>query len=423
MAARNKNVLTSESVLKLPAPEKGQREYFDLDRRSNPITPGFALRVSATGVRSYVLHYRPRGGPYKGKLRRMVLGRVGELTLAEARESARNYRAEIRDKGTDPLEEKSRAKQAEALAAAERRETYKQAVEDYVRKYQEGKKGNRTAGEIKRVLLKEGSKWHNRPVGEISRADVHDVLDSLMAAGKPYLANRTLAYLRTFFGWCVRRDKIPHSPVEGVERPFDGEKPRERHFSDTEIKTLWKTADRIGGSRGAFLKIALLTGKRRGEIAGMTWDELNLRRKREATWTLPAARSKNGRDHKMPLPPLAVRILKGQPKIEDNPLVFPGRKDKRPMSGWSQFQKDIQDKSKIADFTFHACRHTLKTRLGELGVPPHVKDKVLHHAPPRTAGEGYDHYDYLAEQRKALEAWAEYVERLVYPKGVVALHG
>jgi len=423
MTARNKNVLTSDNVSKLPTPEKGQREYFDLDKNGRPINSGFALRVSATGVRSYVLHYRPRSGPYKGRLRRMVLGRVGELTLAEARESARNHRAEIRDKGLDPLEEKARTAQAEALEAAKRRETYRQAVEDYIHKYQEGKKGNRTSGEIKRVLLKEGAGWLNRPLDEITRKDIHDVLDSLMADGKPYLANRTRAYLRTFFGWCVRRDKIAHSPVEGVERPFDREKPRERHFTDAEIKALWKTADQIGGVRGAFLKIALLTGKRRGEIGGMAWDELDLRKKREPTWTLPAARSKNNRDHKMPLPPLAVRILEAQPKIKDNPLVFPGRKDKRPMSGWSRIQKDIQDKSGIADFTFHCCRHTLKTRLGESGIPPHVKDKVLHHAPPRTAGEVYDHYDYLTEQRQALEAWATYVERLAYPKGVVPLRG
>lgn len=415
-----KRILTSDSVLKLPPPERGQREYFDLDKNGRPITPGFALRVSATGVRSYVLHYRPRGGPNKGKLRRMALGRVGELTLAEARESARNHRAEIRDKGLDPLEERSRAKQLQARESARRRETYRQAVEDYIRKYQEGKKGNRTSREIRRVLLKEGSEWLDRPLEEITRKDIHNIIDNLMAAGKPYLANRTLAYLRTFFGWCVRREKIPHSPTEGVERPFDQEKPRERHFSDKEIKALWKTADRIGGVRGAFLKIILLTGKRRGEVGGMTWDELDLRKKREATWTLPAERSKNERDHKLPLPPLVVRILKGQPKIEGNPLVFPGRRDKRPMSGWSQFQKDVQDKSKIADFTFHACRHTLKTRLGELGVPPHVKDKVLHHAPPRTAGEGYDHYDYLSEQRQALNDWAAYVERLVYPKGIVS---
>ncbi len=77
----------------------------------------------------------------------------------------------------------------------------------------------------------------------------------------------------------------------------------------------------------------------------------------------------------------------------------------------------------MPDFTFHACRHTLKTRMGELGVPPHIKDKVLHHAPPRSAGEAYDHYDYVPEQREAIEEWADHVKSLIWPDGVEGLHG
>ncbi len=150
------------------------------------------------------------------------------------------------------------------------------------------------------------------------------------------------------------------------------------------------------------------------------WDELDLD---QLIWTLPAARSKNERDHRMPLPPLAVRILNSQPRIEGNPLVFPGRRQGTPISGWTKFQRQVQKTSKVPDLTFHACRHTLKTRLGELGIPPHVKDKVLHHAPPRSAGEAYDHYDYLLEQREALEAWADHVKFLIWPDGVEGLRG
>jgi integrase len=93
------------------------------------------------------------------------------------------------------------------------------------------------------------------------------------------------------------------------------------------------------------------------------------------------------------------------------------------MSGWGGFSRAIQKASGITDFTFHACRHTLKTRLGELGIPPHVKDKIMHHAPPRSAGEAYDHYDYMPEQREAIEAWADHVKSLVWPEGVESLHG
>jgi len=410
--------LTATSVRQLKAPEKGQIQYNDSE------LPGFALRVSSNDVRSFVLQYRPRSGPHKGRWTRWTVGRLASspeaangadlLTLGQAREIARHARVAIRDQGADP------ARDGKHLEAENGPETYGEAVEKYIETYQIKKRGNRTAGEVRRLLLKEGAAWLDRPVNEIARSDIHDLLDRIMAAGKPYLANRAFAALRTFFKWCAGRDKIEHSPCEGVERPFDGERPRERHYSDDEIKAIWKAADAMDGPRGAFLKIMLLTGKRRGEVAGMTWDELDLE---EGIWTLPAGRAKGKRDHQMPLPALAVRILKAQPRIEDNPLVFPGQRHGRPMSGWAKFGQRTQKASGIADFTFHACRHTLKTRLGELGIPPHVKDKIMHHAPPRSAGEAYDHYDYLTEQREAIEAWAGHVKALVWPEGVEVLHG
>ena len=420
-----KRKLTAANVGRLPAPESGQIEYADKD------LPGFSLRVTSRGVRSFVLHYRPRAGDYRGKLTRWTLGRFTNdptaangddlLTLAQAREIARGARIQIRDQGADP------ARDGKATEPEDGPETYQQAVEDYVEKFQIGKKRNRTAGEVKRLLLKEGAAWLERPVAGIIRADIHEVLDGLMAADKPYLANRTFAALRTFFKWCVSRDKTEHSPCEGVERPFDEEQSRERCYSDKEIKAIWKAADKLGGSRGGFLKAMLLTGKRRGEAAGMERDELNLKAGDDPLWTLPAERrkrrTKNNEPVLVPLAPLTVRILKGQPKIKDNPLVFPGRRKGKPMNGWTVFQHDVQKESKIADFTFHALRHTLKTRLGELGVPPHIKDKVLDHAPPRSAGEGYDHYDYLPEQRKALEAWANHIKAVIWPKGIERLHG
>ncbi len=408
--------LTATSVNRLPVPPSGQKEYPD------PDLPGFALRVTSKGVRSFVMDYRPKSGPHRGKLTRWTIGRLGELSLAEARQTARDARIAIRDRGADPARD-SRYNEPE-----DGPESYEKAVEDYYAKYQVGKKGNRTAHTTKRLLRNGGADWLHKPLAEITRQDIHDVLDRIMAEKKPYLANRTHAAFRTFFKWCAGRDKIAFSPCEGVERPFDGEKPRERHYSDKEIKVLWHGVDKLGAYLAAFVKLALLTGKRRGEIAGLTWNELDLE---EGFWTLPPERSKNVREHRMPLSDLAVRILKGLPRVKDNSLVFPSRKTGRPMNGWNKFQLAVEDackpedgdNSQVAGFTFHAARHTLKTRLGALGIPPHVKDKVLHHAPPKTAGEAYDHYDYQKEQREALEAWADRVKTVVWPEGVEALHG
>jgi integrase len=396
--------LTATSVNRLPVPASGQKEYPD------PDLPGFALRVTSKGVRSFVLHYRPKSGSHKGKLTRWTIGRLGELSLAEARRLARDARIAVRDQGADPARDSRHSEPEDGP------ETYQKAVEDYHAKYQVGKKGNRTADTTKRLLMNGGATWLHKPVADITRQEIHDVLDRIMAEQKPYLANRTHAAFRTFFRWCAARDKIAFSPCGG------------RHYSDQEIKALWHGVDKLGPHRAAFVKLAILLGKRRGELAGLTWDELDLA---EGFWILPASRSKNNLRHKMPLPALAVRILKSLPRIQGNPLVFPSRKTGRPMNGWNKFQLAVEgackpednEKSQVEGFTFHACRHTLKTRLGALGIPPHVKDKVLHHAPPKTAGEAYDHYDYEREQREALEAWADHVKGNVWPDGVEVLRG
>ena len=151
----------------------------------------------------------------------------------------------------------------------------------------------------------------------------------------------------------------------------------------------------------------------------MRWDELDLE---AGTWTLPEARHKGKRGHTFPMTPLAVRILKGLPRIKGNPFVFPGRGDK-PMTVGSKVQAKIKKASGIGDFTYKDARDTFRTGLDELRIPPHVKNECLGHARQGVGDVHYSHYDYLDEQREAFEAWAEHVEALVYPEGVVPLHG
>ena len=117
-----------------------------------------------------------------------------------------------------------------------------------------------------------------------------------------------------------------------------------------------------------------------------------------------------------------MRILKGLPRIKGNPFVFPGRGDK-PMTVGSKVQAKIKKASGIGDFTYKDARDTFRTGLDELRIPPHVKNECLGHARQGVGDVHYSHYDYLDEQREAFEAWAEHVEALVYPEGVVPLHG
>jgi integrase len=376
--------------------------------------PGFHVRIRPGGSRTYLLYYRNAAG----KERRYKIGRVEEMVPERAREIAQGLAEAVR-RGQDPAEERKRARAHQDAPA----ETFAQAVEDYITREQIGRKGNATALEVKRTLLREG--WGEAPLREITPADVRKLVEDMRDGGKkvrarPYLANRTFAYLRTFFAWCAEPgiDKVEISPMLGLKRPWEGEEGRDRVFSNDELRALWRAADalpgRTGQAAGAYLRIMLLTGKRRGILAAMRWDEIE-----DGLWTPARRRRRNKRAHATPLPRLALDIIENLPRRDGNPYVFAGRLKAGHIDPGSQLVDAIRAASGIEDFFFHACRHTVETRLAELRVPPHVRDLVLDHAPARGSGAGYDHHHYRDEMREALESWAAHIAGLLH--GVIEL--
>jgi integrase len=151
----------------------------------------------------------------------------------------------------------------------------------------------------------------------------------------------------------------------------------------------------------------LLIGKRRGALAAMRWDEIE-----GGLWTPAKRRRRNKRAHAVPLPRLALKVIEALPRVEGNPFVFAGHHKGKHIDPGSGTMDAIKAASGVADFFFHACRHTVETRLAELRVPPHVRDLLLDHVPVRGSGAGYDHYEYGEEMREALETWAETLRRL-----------
>ena len=101
------------------------------------------------------------------------------------------------------------------------------------------------------------------------------LLDAIVAAGAEIGANRTLAYLRALFNWAVKRGRLPSSPVLGVDAPSK-ERTRDRVLSDDELRWLWRACEKIDWPFGPFVKLLLLTGQRRDEVATLRWSELDL---------------------------------------------------------------------------------------------------------------------------------------------------
>ncbi|MEM6440669.1 MAG: integrase family protein, partial [Pseudomonadota bacterium] len=321
--------ITDRLVKGLTAPPKGNKVYLDDEVR------GFGVRITAKGARSFILAYRfddpavqRRSNEY-----RATIGTYPTWSVAAARDEAKRWRQKIDRGETHPLAERREAKAL--VRQARQAETYRDAVADYIQREQLGRRNNSTAGEVERVLLKEGAPWLDLPVASIAATDIRRLLEDIRdgnaaVKARPYLANRTHAYLSSFFRWCAEPgiEKVPVSPMLGLRRPWEGEEARERFYTDDEIKLIWAAADAAGSVGGAFVKLLLLTGKRKGALSAMRWGELG----EDGVWTPPAdsrRRKRNKRVHAVPLPPLALRILSplkpSRRRADAEDFVFPGR--------------------------------------------------------------------------------------------------
>jgi integrase len=346
------------------------------------------------------------------------------MSLADARRKVSEINAAVSE-GRDPRLEKQERK---IEIARQQGDIYAGAVEDFIAKYAIAKKHNRSFKEQRRLLLAADPKWHTRPVASITSEDIYDPLDEIMKQGKGYTANRTYEVLRTFFKYLKKRKRVPVNEMLDVEKPFDDEKPRERVWTDDELRRIWLAADKLGKLETPYLKLLLLLGQRRDEVAGIQWDEIKEvddARFKGPTWQLPAVRGKSKRPHVFPLSNTAVEILDAVPRVKGSAYVFPGRGTRegkpRPMTVGRKLQERIQKASGVSDFTFHDARRTFRTGLDALNIVPHIKDECLNHARRGVGDKHYSQYTYLPDQFSAFQAWDNHIAELTgRPKDNVA---
>lgn len=376
-----KTRLTDAAIQKARLPQTGQAEIWDAG------ISGFGVRITPKGVKSFVLLYR-----HHGKARRWTIGRYPSLGLAKARRMASEALDGL-EKGIDPQD-----------AAAPQAGTFGEALEAFFATYCDQQNKASTAAETRRnmraVFLPH---WEKRALATIGKADVLKVTDAIIAKGAPSAARHAHSHARKFFAWCVERGMVPVSPMAGLTPPVRA-KNRARTLSPDELAAVWKAADGIGYPFGRIVQLLILTGQRRGEVAGLEWAEVDEGSK---LWTIPAARTKNGRAHSLPLAPMAAEIIAGLPRCNDR-LAFPARgNDEAAFSGWSKAKKALDELAGVKDWTLHDLRRTTATRLAALGTPPHIVERILNHAGGTFAGVAgvYNRFEYAEEMRAALEAW------------------
>jgi integrase len=241
------------------------------------------------------------------------------------------------------------------------------------------------------------------------------VLDGIVARGAPVGANRAFAQLRKMFRWAVSRGIIERSPCDGIDRP-SAEKSRDRVLVADELRLVWRAAADLGFPFGPIVKLLVLTGQRRSEVGGMEWRELDLER---GVWTIPASRSKNKRQHILPLSPQALAIIKAVPRFAGSKFVFsPG---KAAPSGFSRAKTradrliaKMNGGEPLAPWILHDIRRSVASGLAELGINLPVIERLLNHISGSFAGVVgiYQRFNFADEMRAAMERWGRHVEAL-----------
>ena len=201
-----------------------------------------------------------------------------------------------------------------------------EAIERYRTAHIE-RQGLKTAPDIFRRLNKEVTAvWGKRQLSDIQRSDVHVLLDSIVDRGAPKSANATLALLRGFMNWALSRELIDTNPCLGIRRPVRTTS-RTRVLNEQELGRIWRATTRAMETDDTFhviVRLLLLTAARRTEIAGISWDELDFGNQ---VWRLPRERSKNNREHVLPLTQEAQRMLLNWRTLQNGErFLFPSRR-------------------------------------------------------------------------------------------------
>lgn len=370
---------------------------------------GLYLVVQPSGAKSWAARFRHLGKPVK-----MTLGKWPLMGLADARARAAEA-IEQAEHGVNPAE----VQKAQKAAVAEPdRDTVREVIKLFMKRHA---RHNRRADDVAAMFQREVmEKWGNRPIQSISKRDVIEVLDAIVDRGSPVSANRLRAHLNTLFNWAKGRDVLTENPLDGIKPPAP-EKPRDRVLTDDEIRLFWGACDKIGQPFGPLFQIMLLTGQRRGEVAGMSDREI-----KDSIWTISAARSKNGDEHTVPLSESVQTILATVIRIKGSAgLIFTTNGDTA-VSGFTrarsrlveEVRKLAEDEELAVDYTLHDLRRTAATGMAGLRFPPHIVEAVLNHRSGTRRGVAgvYNRFDYADEKRAALDAWARYVAELIEGK-------
>jgi integrase len=397
-----KTRITQTYATRVKSPATGNQIHYDSE------IPGFGLRVTPKGAKSFILNY-----VINGRERRYTIGGLGEYTAETARAKAVELRQSIRD-GIDPFDVLEQRKQ-ESLEARAKVRTLKQLSDAYLEQYSVPNKRASTVYDDRHlfdgVILPALGDF---PIAGIKRRDIADLHASLKDT--PYQANRALGLLHHMFVWAMADDSgewaVATNPADGCKKCH--EERRDRWLSEEELQRLADALEKYPRQcgQGALsekqrewlqtearrsmdaLRLIMVTGCRKSEALTAQWADFDLVR---GVWTKPSHRTKEKKTEHVPLNEQALSLLERMEHIGE--YLFPGRAGgnlQDVKSAWAKVCK----LAKLESVHVHDLRHSFASHLVSSGVSLPVVGKLLGHTQAQTTMR-YAHLAYNPQRDAA----------------------
>lgn len=406
-----KTHLTDLVIRSLKPPAEGVAEYTDGK------VPGLRIRISKNGTKTFHYAYR-----YREESQRFTFGRYPQMGLADARAKASEANVLLK-RGVDPANVMVDPTADDPLDDPNHTvavPNFGPALEDYaihLKATVSPKTAHEKARNLRALFNPELAAV---PLDVITTAKINAMVVAIRDRGSPSAANHGLSDVKGFFAWAVAMKFVKTNVAQSIPKPATVGK-RKRFLKPDEIRAIWLATKAEPNPIAELTQIALLTAQRRTEVAEMRWNELDFER---GFWAIPGARTKNRRDHVVPLSSLTVKVLQGIYRValpiepgEDtyklSPFVFPAPKDPtRPISSFSHPKARIAEIAKVDDWCIHDLRRTFTTALGDWRISQKVKKKILNHSENEVT-DIYDRFEYFEERCEAMQLWADYVQKAV----------
>jgi integrase len=373
-----------------------------------PTGDNLYLQVSPALTKSWLYRYM-----LNGTSRWMGLGSYRTFSLAEARAMATDC-DKLRHRGVDPIEARKRARD-ETLLAAARSMTFSQCAAAYIEAHRSGWKNEKHAAQWQSTLNTYADRaFGNLPVQAIDTALVMKALEPIWNK-IPETASRLRGRIESVLDWATVRGLRSGDNPARWRGHLDKLLPKRSHAHAVkhypalpyrDIAPFVEELRKQSGIAARALEFLILTAARTGEVIGAFWSEFDTK---EKVWTVPAARMKSKREHRVPLSPRALEVIREMRTAQQGDFVFPGGKRDKPLSNMAMLQ--LLERMGRDDVTVHGFRSAFRDWAAErTNYPREVAEAALAHVLSDKTEAAYLRGDLFEKRRRLMLEWERFCQ-------------